>query len=101
MADQAKAFQCSVSFISAIERGLKSIPADQPRKFANWLQLNETAARELVELAKGEKKVIKFVPRDRARASIAADLAQALNRVPLDKLTSLRDALITEDHEDE
>lgn len=48
MADQAEYFRCSVSRISAVERGEEEIPPDFPDQFIYWLQFTDEEKRKQV-----------------------------------------------------
>jgi hypothetical protein len=90
MAQQAQAMACSVSWISAIERGQKPAPESYPDQFADWLLLSNEERSELRVLAGAEKKIIKFVPKDPIRAAFASEIALVLNEMPNDELACCR-----------
>jgi hypothetical protein len=93
MAEQANALGCSVSAISAIERGSRPIPAGYPSEFASWLNLGDIEANELKALAAGERTAIQISPADPERAQLAFDFAKTLNNLPIEEVRHLRKRL--------
>ena len=55
MADQAKELKCSVSYISAIERGDRTVPEGYAEAVAVWLGLSERESRQLLRLSGARK----------------------------------------------
>ena len=97
MADQAKAFDCSPSFISQIETGRRPVPEDYVRRLAEWLYLPESLEKQLEEVASESRRVIQIYPSDERRASLAVQFGKALNELPDEKLDLIR-ALIRAGH---
>src|SRR6185295_13692322 len=77
MADQARELGCSVSAISAVERGDRPIPEGFPVRVANWLKLTDQQTQELIDLANGTRAVVHIFPKDQERAQLAFDFARA------------------------
>jgi len=91
MADQAKALGYSVAYISAIERGTRPVPKGYVNSLTAWLALSGQESDQLHTLASAEADVIKFVPADRERAVIAAELANRFNDLPIERLRKIRE----------
>lgn len=94
MADQAKAFRCSVSYISAIERGEREIPSDFPDEFGRWLELPDKEISELRELAAGKRRrTVVVSPSDSERDAVAEQFAKRINSVSREQLQQIRSLL--------
>jgi hypothetical protein len=96
MADQSAALEYSVSFISAVETGRKRASVRYLKKLISWLGLSEEQQKELMELASAEKKIIKVIPGDRERASVANQFARLINKLPAQRLSQIRELLTVE-----
>jgi len=79
MGDQARALGISVAYISAIERGKRSVPPDYPADLARWMSLSPQDSEILVRLAAEESAIIKVFPKDSERALLAREFADGLN----------------------
>lgn len=90
MADQAKAFDCTPSYISQIETGQRSAPEDYVKRFTEWLHLTDDVEKYLEELASAKRKVIRIEPNDEKRASLIVHLHGALKTLPDEKLNAIR-----------
>jgi hypothetical protein len=95
MAEQAAGLKCSSSYISLIELGKRQTPEDYPARFAEWISLSETEARELSELAFGKLSIIELASNDSERASIAEEFAKKFNILPIERLRELRRFLVS------
>jgi transcriptional regulator with XRE-family HTH domain len=81
LADQAEGTRVSVSTISAIERGTRSIPDGYPEAVAKWLGLSPEQARMLTNSAAVSSNVIEFRPKNDGAAALAFDLTRRLNEL--------------------
>jgi|SRR5271170_1688917 len=96
MADQAKALGCSVAFVSAVETGVKAVPAKYAERFAAWLRLSTQEHHELVLLSDREARVVVLHPKDRNKAEIAQRFSRRLNSLTAAEIVQLR-TLVGED----
>jgi HTH-type transcriptional regulator, competence development regulator len=90
MADQAKAFNCTPSFISQIETGRRPVPAGYVKQFAEWLYLPEDLEKQLEDLAYASRKVVRIYPTDEKQAALASHFGQALKKLPDKDLDEIR-----------
>ena len=79
--DQAQATNISVSMVSAIERGQRSIPKGYAKLVAAWLDLNVEQTKDLELSTELSTNVIKFRPRNERAASLAFELTSRLNEL--------------------
>lgn len=93
MGKQAKALGCSVSYISAIERGSRDIPTDFPDKVSQWMALSDSQANELRHLAARRRKTIQFTPVDEERSLAATEFANTLNHISVEQIREIRRVL--------
>jgi transcriptional regulator with XRE-family HTH domain len=98
MADQAKALGCSVSYISALERGARPIPADYPGRVANWLNLDALDAAQFAAQAKRKKASTKLGLAERVRTNAASEIPEPLDQDPTKELRQLSAQLSKADH---
>jgi hypothetical protein len=89
MIDQAKAFRCSPSFISAVETGEKPAPEGYVDQFCDWLQLDPIVRRQLQILADRRLNVIRFTPVNKERAAIARRLFRKINTMTAEEIRKL------------
>jgi Zn-dependent peptidase ImmA (M78 family) len=94
MADQAKVCRCSVSYISAIERGEREIPPDFADLFASWVQLTDGETRQLRDLAsRKNKRSIVVTPADSEREAVTDQFARTINSISRERLQKVRSLL--------
>ncbi|TPM54377.1 helix-turn-helix transcriptional regulator [Mesorhizobium sp. B2-2-4] len=89
MIDQAKEFNCSPSFISAVETGVKQVPEGYVEKFGNWLNLDLITKKHLQALADARINVIRFTPINKERAALARRLFRKINKMSPDEIRKL------------
>ena len=93
MADQAKGLGVSVAYISAIERGKRSIPDEYPAELAHWLSLSEADSKILSDLAAGSKRTVRIQPKTTEQALLAHQFARDVGDLPSEALKFLRSCL--------
>lgn len=93
LADQAEALGVSVSLISAIELGKRSVPQGYPEKFSAWLNLGDIEKRELLSSVAVSSNVIQFRPKNQETAKFAFELARRLNSMSHLELERIRETL--------
>ena len=91
--DQAEATNVSVSMVSAVERGQRSIPEGYAKSVAAWLDLNAEQTRELVLSTELSTNVIKFRPKNEMAASLAFELTSRLNELSPGDIERIRKLL--------
>lgn len=93
LADQAEATNLSVSLISAMELGNRTVPEHYPEKVARWLHLNDAERKALFLSVAESSNVIKFRPKDAATAKFAFELSKRLNSMSKAELDRVRETL--------
>ena len=93
LADQAEELKLSVSLISAIELGKRSVPEKYPEKVAEWLGLTAMEKEELLLSVATSGNVIKFRPKNAAAATFAFELSRRLNELSKNDLERIRELL--------
>jgi len=93
MVDQARAFECSPSFISLVECGAKQPPEGYVEKFGRWLQLDNVTQKHLQLLADARLNVIPFLPSNKERAAAARRLFRRINKMSPEEIRHLHRAL--------
>jgi transcriptional regulator with XRE-family HTH domain len=93
MIDQAKYFDCSPSFISAIENGDKQAPEGYVERFSAWLNLAPETSRQLQVLADTRINVIRFTPQSKQKAEVARRLFRRINTMTPDEIRQLDKSL--------
>jgi|SRR6185312_3035442 len=95
MGDQAKGLGLSAAYISAIERGKRTIPEDYVGKLCEWMSLSQEDMCTVRELASGERSVVKVFPKTQEKALLAKEFAQDLNGLAPEFVKQLREVLRT------
>lgn len=90
LGDQAEGTKLSVSAISAIERGDRSIPENYALQVAKWLVLDPIKTKELILATALSTNVIKFRPRNEKAAKLAFALTRRLNEMTPTELEKIR-----------
>jgi HTH-type transcriptional regulator, competence development regulator len=93
LADQSEATNLSVSLISAIELGKRTVPEGYPEIVARWLHLNDEERKVLLLSVAESSNIIKFRPKDAATAKFAFQLSKRLNSMSKAELDSIRETL--------
>src|SRR5690349_18102935 len=93
MGDQARALKLSVAYISAIERGKRSIPEDFAGRLCEWMSLSPEDGGTVQELASAERRVVKVFPKNREQALLAQEFAQDLSGLSPSHARQLREVL--------
>jgi hypothetical protein len=97
MIDQAERFNCSPSFISAVETGDKQVPEGYVEKFGDWLKLDIVTRKHLQLLADARINVIRFTPVNKERAALARRLFRKINKMSPDEIRKLDASLSREE----
>jgi transcriptional regulator with XRE-family HTH domain len=93
LADQAEFTGYSVSTISAVERGTRTIPDGYADKVAGWLCLGSAERSELLAATKSASNVIKFRPKNEKVAMLAFELTHRLNELAASDIEKIRSLL--------
>lgn len=93
MADQAEALDLSVSFISKLETGNKSIPEGYLDKFAGWLKLSKKEKNELQDAADASVKIVKLRPKDPEQAKLAMEFSRRFTTMSSEEIRKLRETI--------
>ncbi len=93
LADQSLEMNLSVSLISAIELGKRSIPEGYAEKLATWLHLSVQEKSTLMASVAVGSNVIKFRPKDATTAKFAFEIARRLNTMTASELEKIRETL--------
>ncbi|MEO6606841.1 MAG: helix-turn-helix transcriptional regulator [Aestuariivirga sp.] len=93
LADQAEALKVSVSLVSAIELGNRSIPDGYPERVAAWFHLDSTGREELISSAIIVSNVIEFKPKNPATAKFAFEVSRRLNSLSPNEVDRIREIL--------
>lgn len=94
--EMASKLGASAAFVSAVETGVKKIPADYPAKVATALDLNKEEAAELTraaELSVDEIKVSIGRGTSRHDREVVALFARRFNTLPAGKKQNIRQLL--------
>jgi transcriptional regulator with XRE-family HTH domain len=91
--DQAEGTNVSVSMVSAIERGQRSIPQGYAKSVAAWLGLDVEQTGDLVLSTEMSANVIKFRPKNEMAASLAFELTSRLNELTPSDIDRIRKLL--------
>jgi transcriptional regulator with XRE-family HTH domain len=78
MAEQARVFECSVSYISAVETGQKNVTTKFVDKFISWLSLNDVQAAEIRNAACISTRAIKMTPTTFEQLKLSKRIADLL-----------------------
>lgn len=93
--DMADGLGVSSAWLSAVETGRKSIPADLPGQIATYYGLNERDREHLEEVAALSRKEFTVVPRqgDDLSQSVAARLARSFEELSQAELEQIHAVL--------
>jgi hypothetical protein len=98
MIDQAKFFNCSPSFISAIETGDKHVPEGYVDKFCLWLSMSPSTKKQLQMLADiRTPNVIRFTPLNKEKAAAARRLFRKINKMTPAQIRNLESSIFEDD----
>lgn len=96
LSEMSAAVGVSNAFASAVETGVKRIPADYPAKIITALDLNKAQAEELneaVELSASEVKISMPKSAPRSDREVVALFARRFNNLPADTKLNIRQLL--------
>lgn len=93
--DVANALGVTVSFFSALETGMKNVPAETLRKLIAHFQLGRDEAHQLRELAEVSQKEVRINLMDASAAQrqVAAGFARTFSTLSEQQITQLRQVL--------